>query len=388
MNIVDPYLLSNLQQMMDRVLQDRNYVDLRGERYVRIPKIEGRFNELENMDGSISLEFIYKRWYDEEARQSRNRKLVIGHITPQFPRALRVNENYDTFFDYETGELKEPYRTEILQEQKEEKKEQKEQKAPAQPRSKPKPDVPRPVPASAPSDSGEEEERIRREREKREEEDRERFMRDLRENRRKFRLAELKKKIQGEELERQKELFGDEALGEFQAMQARRRLEKVLSRIRMEVSAKNTDETTKNETDMTKEEENSKKVNNEAESEEEDLEEAFARYTREMERIAILFKILQGVLEAIRNQSKKKPNEIINSYKARTINQILEEIREQYKDTGYLDLLGLLEESEEGQAEDGRTVQTGMTYSDAEVLLEHYAAITKFARVKTFKIDD
>ena len=29
-----------------------------------------------------------------------------------------------------------------------------------------------------------------------------------------------------------------------------------------------------------------------------------------------------------------------------------------------------------------------MTYSDAEVLLEHYAAITKFARVKTFKIDD
>ena len=388
MNIVDPYLLSNLQQMMDRVLQDRNYVDLRGERYVRIPKIEGRFNELENMDDSISLEFIYKRWYDEEARQSRNRKLVIGHITPQFPRALRVNENYDKFFDYETGELKEPYRTEILQEQKEEKKEQKEQKAPAQPRSKPKPDIPRPVPASAPSDSGEEEERIRREREKREEEDRERFMRDLRENRRKFRLAELKKKIQGEELERQKELFGDEALGEFQAMQARRRLEKVLSRIRREVSAKNTDETTKNETDMTKEEENSKKVNNEAESEEEDLEEAFARYTREMERIAILFKILQGVLEAIRNQSKKKPNEIINSYKARTINQILEEIREQYKDTGYLDLLGLLEEPGEEQTEDGRTVQTGMTYSDAEVLLEHYAAITKFARVKTFKIDD
>ena len=388
MNIVDPYLLSNLQQMMARVLQDRNYVDLQGERYVRIPKIEGRFNEIENMDDSISLEFIYKRWYDEEARQSRNRKLVIGHITPQFPRALRVNENYDKFFDYETGELKEPYRTEILQEQKEEKKEQKEQKAPAQPRSKPKPDVPRPVPASAPSDSGEEEERIRREREKREEEDRERFMRDLRENRRKFRLAELKKKIQGEELERQKELFGDEALGEFQAMQSRRRLEKVLSRIRKEINAKNTDETTKNETDMTKEEENSKKVNNEAESEEEDLEEAFARYTREMERIAILFKILQGVLEAIRNQSKKKPNEIINSYKARTINQILEEIREQYKDTGYLDLLGLLEEPEEGQAEDGRTVQTGMTYSDAEVLLEHYAAITKFARVKTFKIDD
>lgn len=93
MNIIDPYLLTNLQEMMVRALKGRNDVDLQGNRYVRIPRIEGRFNELENMDGSISLEFVCKRWCDEEAGQSRNKKLVIGCITPEFPQVLRINEN-------------------------------------------------------------------------------------------------------------------------------------------------------------------------------------------------------------------------------------------------------------------------------------------------------
>ena len=71
--------------------------------------------------------------------------------------------------------------------------------------------------------------------------------------------------------------------------------------------------------------------------------------------------------------------------KEQQINRILAEIREAYGGSNYEDLLGMIEEPKE-EEQDGKTVMTGMTYSDAEIVLAHYAAITKFIRIK--KLED
>ncbi len=99
------------------------------------------------------------------------------------------------------------------------------------------------------------------------------------------------------------------------------------------------------------------------------------------ERAAVLGHILRGIAESIRNQAKKHPEGVISEYKARKINNILSEIRERYEGSGYEDLLELIEEPEIITV-DGVRMLRGMTYSDAEVLMEHYATITHFIDVK------
>ena len=115
--------------------------------------------------------------------------------------------------------------------------------------------------------------------------------------------------------------------------------------------------------------------------EESELQQEYDEYERRMERTAVLFQILNGIKEGIRERTKKRPDDIINGYKARKINRILSEIRERYEGSDYDDLLELIEEPRE-EEQDGKTVITGMTYSDAGVVLEHYAAITRFIKIK------
>lgn len=116
----------------------------------------------------------------------------------------------------------------------------------------------------------------------------------------------------------------------------------------------------------------------------EDIQELYEQAGREKEqtetereRAAILRLILASITKAISNQARKHPNDLINAYKARTINSILIEIRVKYQNTGYADLLGMIREPEEVE-ENGQKYLTGMTYSDAEVLLTHYATVIEY----------
>lgn len=68
-------------------------------------------------------------------------------------------------------------------------------------------------------------------------------------------------------------------------------------------------------------------------------------------------------------------------FKAQKINGILAELKEKYEATGYDDLLELIEEPREIQ-EDDEIYLLGPTYSDVEVLLDHYASILHFIKVK------
>ena len=112
-----------------------------------------------------------------------------------------------------------------------------------------------------------------------------------------------------------------------------------------------------------------------------DIHYLYNQVSREKERTAILMKILGSVTKTISNQAKKHPDHIINTYKARKINEILIELRIKYQGSGYEDLLELIREPEEVE-KDGQKFIDGMTYSDAEVLLSHYATIIEHIRLE------
>ena len=115
--------------------------------------------------------------------------------------------------------------------------------------------------------------------------------------------------------------------------------------------------------------------------EEEDLQTLYSRVSKERERQAILSHILEGVTNSISNRAKKRPDDLINSYKANKINALLIEIRVKYQNTGYEDLLELIQEPQEVE-EDGRKYVIGMTYSDVEILLNHYSTVLRHIRIQ------
>ena len=131
--------------------------------------------------------------------------------------------------------------------------------------------------------------------------------------------------------------------------------------------------------------ENDKGINNETKGKKddrkEDIQDLYSQVSKEKERTAILMRILESVAKTISNQAKKHPDHIINTYKARKINEILIELRVQYQGSGYEDLLELIQEPEEVE-QDGQKFLTGMTYSDAEVLLCHYATVIEHIRLE------
>ena len=97
-------------------------------------------------------------------------------------------------------------------------------------------------------------------------------------------------------------------------------------------------------------------------------------YKLQKTRFEILTDILDNIHTSIKNQAKKRPDAVVNPYKAQKINALLTEIRDFYEDTGVEDLMELIETPHVVE-EDGRNTLVGTTYSDADILLEYYASI-------------
>ena len=112
-----------------------------------------------------------------------------------------------------------------------------------------------------------------------------------------------------------------------------------------------------------------------------EMNEAFEGMNREKERIAILKLILRGVHESIRLQARKRPDDVVNTYKVDTTNSLLEETKGYYEGTGYGDLLKLIPKPIEKVLDDGSVLLYGLSYSDVDVLLSHYDTILRFIDV-------
>ena len=73
--------------------------------------------------------------------------------------------------------------------------------------------------------------------------------------------------------------------------------------------------------------------------------------------------------------AEKNPNDVVNAFKVRRINEVLEEFRAFVQDGEMKKYLQMLEEPVEEMDEKGNKTLTGMTYSDAMVLLKWYKSM-------------
>ena len=77
--------------------------------------------------------------------------------------------------------------------------------------------------------------------------------------------------------------------------------------------------------------------------------------------------------------SRKRPNDVVNENKVKRINKVLEPAVKMMKDKPYAGFLELIPEPEEHETEDGKTILTGMSYSDVALLLTQFkGALNRF----------
>ena len=131
---------------------------------------------------------------------------------------------------------------------------------------------------------------------------------------------------------------------------------------------------------MSEEEEQEEVWDRDEEDQEEDEEDLREEWKRK-KRIRILLDLLTSLRNVVKGQARKQPDEIMNRFQVRKINRVLEEIRELVKGRGLDDLMELIEEPREVERE-GKTVVEGMSYSDAEILLEYYNSVIWFTQAE------
>ena len=105
-----------------------------------------------------------------------------------------------------------------------------------------------------------------------------------------------------------------------------------------------------------------------------DIQDLYSQTRKKKQRLDSLGSILGAISETIDMLAKKYPDDLIGTYKARKINEILSEIKHHYLGSGYEEFLELIKEPEEVK-KDGETYVTGMSYSDVQILLDHYTTL-------------
>ena len=91
----------------------------------------------------------------------------------------------------------------------------------------------------------------------------------------------------------------------------------------------------------------------------------------------ILRRLFDEVYFAIEELASKYPNEVIVPFKVKQINEVLKEIRKNVYDEGILQYLRLVEEPEEMVDKEGKSVWTGLSYSDILLMLKWYRALPR-----------
>ena len=114
-----------------------------------------------------------------------------------------------------------------------------------------------------------------------------------------------------------------------------------------------------------------------------ELESLYEQVNERKERVRVLANIFEGISGDIDTQAKRHPDVLVSTYKARKINAVLLEIRKYCDGSGFEEFLELVQEPEE-VVKDGETYFTGMTYSDVQLLFEHYGAV--FSHMRYYKM--
>ncbi|MBR0267934.1 MAG: hypothetical protein IJQ71_10965 [Clostridia bacterium] len=105
---------------------------------------------------------------------------------------------------------------------------------------------------------------------------------------------------------------------------------------------------------------------------------------RDYEKIRGEYRMLNSLFEQLYYEfqimAHRSPHYVVNAYKKRQINKVLEPLREIMKDEVYARFLEKLEEPEMVTDPDGNEKLTGLDYSDVALALTQYrGAMTRFA---------
>ena len=90
----------------------------------------------------------------------------------------------------------------------------------------------------------------------------------------------------------------------------------------------------------------------------------------------ILRRLFDDVYYSVEDLAGKYPNEVMDPYKAKRINEVLERLQKSVEDEAILPYLRLIEEPEE-TGEDGKSVLKGLTYSDILLMLKWYKVLPR-----------
>ncbi len=90
----------------------------------------------------------------------------------------------------------------------------------------------------------------------------------------------------------------------------------------------------------------------------------------------MLRRLFDDVYYSVEDLAGKYPNEVMDPYKAKRINEVLERLRKSVEDEAILPYLRLIEEPEE-TGEDGKSVLKGLTYSDILLMLKWYKVLPR-----------
>ncbi len=88
-------------------------------------------------------------------------------------------------------------------------------------------------------------------------------------------------------------------------------------------------------------------------------------------------RLFDDMYYAIEELAGRYPNEVIAPYKVKQINEVLQELRAGVEDERIAPYLRTIEETEETTDKEGKVIRTGLTYSDALLMLKWYRALPR-----------
>ena len=298
-------------------LEEQNEVKFGDAILVRIPKIEGRIYTRQEGPHLIYVMYIYETRWDREKKQTRNRKVMIGQAIESIPGAMLPNENYYRFFDRRTGQLIE--------------------ETGSVPRGKEDDycvsggSVPRGQSSRYATGA---------------------YRAD-------YPLGTPEPALPGTSEEEEEKTMTERQEMIRNVMEEEGMIGRDSERVREEIRGIRDDRCTGGTVPPVYREGTPA--------------EPSPRYTR------ILLDLLTSMRDVVREHARKRPEDVVPLYQVEKINPVLEEIRKMETKLGYGEMLEVLSRPRT-RIVDGEQVTEGMSYGDAEVLLECYNSVIWFTR--------
>ena len=298
-------------------LEEQNEVKFGDAILVRIPKIEGRIYTRQEGPHLIYVMYIYETRWDREKKQTRNRKVMIGQAIESIPGAMLPNENYYRFFDRRTGQLIE--------------------ETGSVPRGKEDDycvsggSVPRGQSSRYATGA---------------------YRAD-------YPLGTPEPALPGTSEEEEEKTMTERQEMIRNVMEEEGMIGRDSERVREEIRGFRDDRCTGGTVPPVYREGTPA--------------EPSPRYTR------ILLDLLTSMRDVVREHARKRPEDVVPLYQVEKINPVLEEIRKMETELGYGEMLEVLSRPRT-RIVDGEQVTEGMSYGDAEVLLECYNSVIWFTR--------